>query len=144
MKRGWVSTRDQTTDFGEGSETAQRKAMILAEIADAELLDSFIRIVSAMQAFGGKAFIAAQRRKLDAQGNIVGHNEVGQYDTLAYVVHYDHENVRSITGEPAEPDLMFKDVERLFTKLVLGEEPAPEPEANGAPEPVAVTPQDED
>lgn len=135
MKRSWFTERDQESVMGEGSDAAQYKAQVLAGISDVEFLDAMIRVKAALDAFGGKVFIGADRIRFDRDGKVVSHNEPGQYATTAYVFHFDHEPMK---GVPEEPDLNYADARNLYRSQVLppesgnGSEPAPEPEAVAA------------
>jgi hypothetical protein len=131
MKRSWFTERDQASDFGEGSEAARAKAIVLAERCDAELLDSLLQIVVSLQTFGGTAFIGVERKRFNRSGQEVSHNAPGQYVTTAYVHNYDHQPMK---GVPEEPDLNLQEAVALYRSEIL--QPVTDPEANGAPEPV--------
>lgn len=120
VRRGWFVIRDRDSEVGEGSDAARTKAMLLAECADAELIDTFIKIVTLLDAAGGKCIIGAKRLKFDPRtGAEVPEDEVGVHETIAYVAQYD---VAPVRGEPDEPDTTFADAEASFERATAPEE----------------------
>jgi hypothetical protein len=135
LNRGWFVERDQATDFGEGTEASQRKAAVLGEIADAEFIDTIIKIKTFLDSFGGQVWIGAQRLRFDRSGQRVSHNQPGQYTTTAYITKFTKDPVK---GEPEEPEVTFKDVADIYLSQL-----APEQNGNGSepveePDPEAV------
>jgi hypothetical protein len=94
-------------DFqSEGSERSMQLATALAQIADPDFLERVIHLKSSLDAWGGEAYIAAERRPLDpATGRICDHNTPGrEYATLGYITHYGHRVKGAIRGAVEEPD----------------------------------------
>jgi hypothetical protein len=94
-------------DFqSEGSDRSMQLATALAQIADPDFLERVIHLKSSLDAWGGEAYIAAERRPVDpATGRICDHNTPGrEYATLGYITHYGHRVKRAIHGAVEEPD----------------------------------------
>lgn len=142
MRRGTPVLRDREL---EGSERSYQLANTLAGIASPELLEQLIFAVSKLHDIGGQTFIAAVRSKYakhtvrNPRGEILGEHlelladprEPGQYETDAYVFHWDH-IATAIRGAEREPDTDFPvDVARDLkqNELQLSEEQAAELEA---------------
>lgn len=86
MIRQWNTDRDTT-----GTDEAQGLAVALAQVADAEFIQSIIDLKAALDRFGGHAYIASYRRKFDADGEPI-ESGPGQYHTLAYAFHYSNQD----------------------------------------------------
>lgn len=131
MNRGWYTQRDETSEIGEQSDSARGKALLLAEIADADFIQSIIHVKSALDAFGGKAIIGSKRLKFDKNDNPIPQSKwdeiPGVFRSVAYIVQYDATPVR---GEPDEPNTTFAEAEETFERRVddavkQAEEPVP-------------------
>lgn len=119
MNRSWATVRDRySEELGEGSQRAHQLAQLLAEVADAEFIQSIINAKTAADQFGGQMFVAAKREKFDAEGHPT--TSVGTFETVGYVFHFGHK-VTAIHNAVPEPDAPF---------------PVELPEANGTPESV--------
>lgn len=145
MNRGWINERDRISEYAEGSDPARSKALLLAEIADADFIETIIQIKSALDAFGGKVLLGAKRIKFTTeyddrvhsveqaiQNFRVDEDQVGVHRTVAYIAQYDAAPVR---GEPEEPPTTFADAEAAFERKrrLQVKESAPETEQEPVP-----------
>lgn len=102
MERTW-----QSPNLAGGDEEAHRLASALAEIADAEFIESIIHAKSMLDRIGGTIRIGAYRDRFSAQGEKVGPDEPGTFQTLGYLYHYEHYN--KLTNGPDEPNAKLEE-----------------------------------
>lgn len=76
-------------------------ATALAQIADADFIESVVQAKSLLDRVGGEFTIAAYREKLDGEGR-PAQDRPGTYETLGYRFYYDHHS--KLTHSPAEPN----------------------------------------
>lgn len=117
MRRGTSIVRDREL---EGSERSAELATALAQICDPGLLEALVHAKAMLDYNGGQIFIAAVRNKYrittqrSPEGNIVGETrtllenrqEPGNYETDAYVFHFDH-IATALRSAKKEPDTQF-------------------------------------
>lgn len=125
MNRQFALYRDREY---EGSDRSLQLATALAQVADPEFLEKLLHVKSSLDAFGGEAFISAQRVPIDpATGKKVDHNTPGrEYVTMAYAISYRHRATK-IKNQVAQPDDPGE-VEALEVGTENGTEPSEEPE----------------
>ena len=84
MRRDWQLYRGEAAD-----PKASEQATALLNTADGDFIESIVHAKSLLDRVGGSVTISAYREKLDAQGERVGHDQVGTYETLGYLVQWD-------------------------------------------------------
>lgn len=92
-------------DFeAEGDVRAQNLAVALAQTCDPDFLEAVFHMKSALDEFGGQAFIAAARDHFNDQGEVVPVNQPGRWQTYGYLIHYgDRPTIKRLqTDEEAE------------------------------------------
>lgn len=123
MRRQITLARDP--EF-EGSQESQNEGMALSVVAQPDYIRAMLTVKTFLDEFGGEAYVAAYREKFDADGNKVKADEVGDWETLGYMIHVESvaKNTNKVTGAQKETDA------RLTTPHPL-EQPEVEPASNG-------------
>lgn len=92
-----------------GTERSVGHAAVLASIVPEEILTALISHFACLNEFGGQVYIGTARVKVDVHGSVVEHNEPGEYQTLGYVVNYNHRS--QVKGQVQESDAPLQDAE---------------------------------
>jgi hypothetical protein len=101
MKRQWDLLRGE-----EGTIESKLMAHSLSGICDEEFVRALLEMKATLDRFGGWFHIQAFRDKFDADGNRVGKDETGTWDTIGYVFYY--QNFGGILDTTSEPDARFE------------------------------------
>jgi hypothetical protein len=131
MRRQITLARDP--EF-EGTQEAQNEGAALAVIAQPDYIRAMLTVKAFLDEFGGEAYVAAYREKFDADGNKVKPDEVGDWETLGYMIHVESvaKNTAKVTGAQKETDARLTTPRPLEAEQV---EPAPEDNST-EPEPI--------
>lgn len=146
MKREWNVLNGEAGSVP-GDEAAQARAVALAQIADAGLIDTLIDAIVLMRRIGGQVYLAAHRAKFDADGAMVSDRDTpGRWETVGYLAHYEHRDHRLEVAKPPKlPELedVVAEVEATDTLEGISDEEVEQlREALAEPEPVAVADED--
>lgn len=102
MKRGWNTLSNPQ---GRGSEESYQLGQALAAIAEPELLQGLLNVVSSLNEWGGQYMVAAQRERVDGFGQ---RDPAGtEHVTIGLVHHYKHvpDALKDALREPAPDSL---------------------------------------
>jgi hypothetical protein len=108
--RSWLTTRGGVAAHGD--EDAVRLGHALAQISDADFIQSVIDAKTLLDRVGGQVFIGAPRQKFDRDGNAISEG-AGEYVTVAYFFNYssrldpaiDRHSRGEFVDEAAEPEV---------------------------------------
>lgn len=102
MKRGW-NTLSKPNE--RGSEESYQLGQALAAIAEPELLQGLLNVVSSLNEWGGQYMVAAQRERINVRGERDPEGQI--HVTIGLVHHYKHvpDALKDALREPAPDSL---------------------------------------